>query len=385
MAWPRFDEREVAAVAAVVRSGKWWRNEGQWVGRFEERFGELEGAAHVIGVTNGTQALELALLAGAAGPGEGVILPALTFYSTLSSVQRHGAVPVVADVDAESWNLALPLPPDRADGPPVTAVMPVHFGGMPVDMDRLASDARARGLAVVQDAAHGPGIKVRGRALAAFDGVVCYSFQHAKLLPGGEGGAVAFHDEETFRRSLLLQNCGRMPGDNRYLHEVVSSNFRMPELTGALLCCQLDRFRPLAGERAKSAQFLRERLAEIEGLTLQRVPDFDCEVSNYLIQARLSYPGADANARDRLVQSLQRCGVPVNRVYPPLFELEAYWRAPEPGVSPEELRQRCPNAVEIGATGFSLHHRVLLSPFDDQVRLVGLVEEALRSVRRAGT
>lgn len=378
--WPQFGESEEQAVLAAVRSGVWWRNEGRWVGGFERCFAELECAPYVIGVTNGTQALELALAASPVRRGQGVIVPALTFYSSLSAVQRHGAVAVIADVDLETWGLALPLPDTAVQ---VGAIMPVHLGGVPVDMVAVADLARRQDLFLIQDAAHGPGIAIGERGLTAFGGAVCYSFQQSKLLPAGEGGAVSFECAEAYERSLLLQNCGRAPGDPGYDHSVIGSNLRMPELTGALLCAQLERYDRLTRRRADGAAVLREQLARIDGLVLQERPEFDCTASDYMIFARLDAPGAGAVARDRLVARLQSHGVPVNRVYPLLFDLDAYWLSAEPGVSRAELRERCPNAVTISETAFGVHHRVLLSPRKHLLDLAGLIADAVESERRA--
>lgn len=380
VSWPQFDEREAATVLAALQSGKWWRNEGTWVAQFEGLFAQLEAAPHVIGVTNGTHALELALLAAGVGSDHGVLVPAITFYSSLSAVQRSGAVPLLVDVDLDTWSMRFPLG-DLPTTVAATALLPVHYGGMPADMPHLATEATSRGLALIQDAAHGPGIRIGAQSLAEFGGTVCYSFQHSKLLPSGEGGAVVFADEDVYQRSLLLQNCGRAPGDSRYSHSQVSSNFRMPELTGALLCAQLEKFAALAEQRARGAALLRERLAAIEGLKLQATPSFASSTSNYLIQARIDLDGVGADSRDQFVAALQRHGVPVNRAYAPLFELEAYWKTPEPGVTLRDLQDRCPNAATIGATGISLHHRILLLPASDLLQLGDLIDTTLHALR----
>ncbi|BCW08031.1 hypothetical protein NtRootA1_41690 [Arthrobacter sp. NtRootA1] len=104
--------------------------------------------------------------------------------------------------------------------------------------------------------------------------------------------------------------------------------------------------------------------------------------SGYLVQGRLAFPGASTSDRDQFVSALQAAGVPINRAYPPLFELPAYGRTPEPGATFEQLVERCPNAVLIGQTGFSIHHRALLSGPDDLQRVAQMIDEAVQSVRK---
>lgn len=358
--WPQFGDEERAAVLAAVSSGKWWRNEGRCVGIFEKNFADFERAAKVLAVTNGTHALELALMIGEIADGAGVVVPALTFFSSLSSIQRQRACPLVADVDPETWTLG-PTWTQIDSDIPVQAIMPVHFGGVPADIVAHQNLATERGILVIQDAAHGPGIEVDGRALPSFKGLVCYSFQHSKLLPGGEGGAIAFADESLFRRAVLLHNCGRDERETGYAHCDIGSNFRMTEFVAAILIEQLRRFPRLADKRRTNAELFRARLETIPGLAIQNPTAVPCSGSNYLIQARLTAPGAGANHRDQLVRLLLNKGIPINRVYPPLFELDAYWKWPEPGRTIDDLRVRCPNALLIGQTAFAFHHRLLLS------------------------
>lgn len=377
--WPQFGDEERSALIAAVSSGNWWRNEGQFVEAFEKKFADFEGATNALAVTNGTHALELALMTGEIPPGVGVVVPALTFFSSMSSIQRHRAYPVVADVDLETWTLATAWPGVNCDIP-LCALMPVHYGGVPADMATHQELARERRVFLIQDAAHGPGIAVNGRALPGFDGLICYSFQHSKLLPGGEGGAVAFSDTSLFQRAMLLHNCGRGVDETGYTHREIGSNFRMTEFVAAVLLEQLAKFPLLADRRRANADLFRARLSAIPGLTLQRLPSPPDCASSYLIQARLTAAGAGAQHRDRLVKKLMEKGLPVNRVYPPLFELQAYWKWPEPRRTIADLKARCPNALRIGETGFCFHHRILLSDPHVIEQMAGAVALAVSEV-----
>lgn len=369
--WPQHGAREEQLVGETVRSGSWWRNEGTAVTAFEQEFAELEETPFVLALTNGTNALELALMSANIERGAHVIIPAVTFFSTWSAVQRHGATAVLADIDLDTWTLDPTAARIAAAGTGATAVVPVHYGGVPAPLDELEDSAPV----LIQDAAHGPGIRFGGAPLIRAGGIVCWSFQHSKLLPGGEGGAIGLADEEVYRRALALQNCGRMPGIPGYDHRAVASNYRMPELTGALLRAQLERFAELSLRRADGAARLRARLAAIDGVVLQRTRPSDTE-SHYLIQARLA--SQSEAARDAIVERLVAQGVPVNRSYPPLFEVSAYGASGHDAV---EAAERCPNATLIGRTGLSFHHQLLLAPPDDLERVGDMVEEAVMSAK----
>ncbi|NEN79555.1 3-amino-5-hydroxybenzoic acid synthase [Nocardioides zeae] len=353
----------------VVRSGDWWRNEGVSVERFERDFAELEETPLVLAVTSGTHALELALMSAGIEAGARVIVPAATFFSTWSAVQRHGATAVLADIDLDTWTLDPTAASAAAAETSAAAVVPVHYGGVPAPLADLGRSAPT----LIQDAAHGPGIRSQGAPLVQAGGIVCWSFQQSKLLPGGEGGAMGFADEATYRRALTLQNCGRIPGTPGYGHLAVASNFRMPELTSALLRAQLERFVDLSIRRANGASRLRARLAAIDGIVLQRARSGDSE-SHYLVQVRLTSTGG--TGRDEIVERLASRGIPVSRTYPPLCEVPAYGAS---GYDPAEAAARCPNAMLVGRTGLSFHHRLLLAPPDVLDWVGDTVAEAVTS------
>ncbi|MGY2803448.1 DegT/DnrJ/EryC1/StrS family aminotransferase [Bradyrhizobium sp. USDA 4506] len=222
--WPRFGSDEKSALNEVLSSGKWWRNEGRFVVEVEKQLAALEGARNVVAVSSGTHALELALTATGVPRGCGVVVPALTFNSSMSSIQRHGAYPVVADVDPDTWTLSTEWRDIPAEIP-IGAVMPVHYAGIPADLEAHGKSARDLGAVTIQDSAHGPGIRFGGSSVSAYGEAVCYSFQNSKLLPAGEGGAVIFASDEAYKRAQLVHNCGRGLGETGYDHREIGSNY----------------------------------------------------------------------------------------------------------------------------------------------------------------
>jgi dTDP-4-amino-4,6-dideoxygalactose transaminase len=193
---PTIDEETIQGVVEVLRSG--WIATGPNVAAFEKALSEYLGGRIVRAFTHATGALEVALQACGIGPGDEVIVPALTFAATANVVLRVGATPVFVDVEPDSRNIALDQV-QAAITPRTRAIMPVHFAGLPVDLDRLYELARRHGLRVVEDAAHAIGSEWKGRRIGSFGDLVCFSFHPNKNMTTIEGGAISLPDERELR------------------------------------------------------------------------------------------------------------------------------------------------------------------------------------------
>jgi hypothetical protein len=188
---PTIDEETIAGVADVLRSG--WITTGPQVAAFEKALSDYLGGRTVRAFTHATGALEVALQVCGIGPGDEVIVPAMTFAATANVVLRVGARPVFVDVEGTTRNIDL----DQAEAaitPRTKAIMPVHFAGLPADLDRIYALARRRGLRVVEDAAHAIGTVYNGRRVGSFGDLVCFSFHPNKNMTTIEGGAISLAD-----------------------------------------------------------------------------------------------------------------------------------------------------------------------------------------------
>lgn len=357
--WPQHDEGERRHLEEVLEHGSWWRNTGTQVRRFEADFAAAHGAARGLAATNGTHALELALRVLDVGPGDEVIVPALTFVATAMPVFTLGARPVPVDVRRDTW--CLDVDAVRAAVSPATrAVLPVHFAGHPVDMDALGALCRERGLVLVEDACHAHGARWRDRPVGGLGAMAAFSFQNFKLLTAGEGGMLLFRDEELWRRAQVVANCGRPPEAPGYAHDVLGSNFRMSEFQGAVLNAQLGRMEELAVRREANAGRLARRLAEVPGVRLQGRDPRVGRHAHYMVVFTLDPDAFAGVGRDRLVAALVAEGVPAQVMYPRIQDTGHF--APNlrrVGADPESL-PACPVAAELAARGVWLHHRVLL-------------------------
>jgi dTDP-4-amino-4,6-dideoxygalactose transaminase len=248
VALPSIGEREKQAVAEVLDSG--WITTGPKAIEFGRRVAELSGAAHGLALNSCTGALHVALVAAGIGPGDEVITSTWTFCATVNVILHVGATPVLVDVEPDTLNLD-PEAVARALTPRTRALIPVHFGGHPADMDPLLALARERGLTVIEDAAHAIGARYRGRPVGSLGDITCFSFYAIKNVTTGEGGALVTSDGELFERAQVLSLHGiskdawkRYAASGSWYYEVTAPGFKynLTDLAAAIGLVQLDRW-----------------------------------------------------------------------------------------------------------------------------------------------
>jgi dTDP-4-amino-4,6-dideoxygalactose transaminase len=206
--WPVWGQAEIDAVQAVVESGRWGATQGTEVHSFETEFAAYHEAAYGIAVVNGTVALKLALTAAGVGVGDEVIVPGYTFVATATAALEIGAVPVFADIDAQTYTLD-PSSAAACVTPRTRAIIPVHLGGRPADMEALLALAQRHDLAVIEDAAQAWGASWQERKVGTLGHIGCFSFQSSKNITAGEGGIMLTNDPAIAAMAQSLSNCGR--------------------------------------------------------------------------------------------------------------------------------------------------------------------------------
>jgi L-glutamine:2-deoxy-scyllo-inosose/3-amino-2,3-dideoxy-scyllo-inosose aminotransferase len=231
----------------------------------EEEFAEFIGARHCWLVANGTVALQLALEALDIGAGDEVILPGLTFQATAAAVLDVNAVPILVDVDPETYCID-PKQVESAITPRTAAIIPVHLYGCMADMDAILEIARKHNLVVIEDCAHTHGSLWRGVGAGALGDVGAFSMQQSKVITSGEGGAVTTNRRDLYVRLYSLRNCGRsLPGAEDAV-SLQSGNYRITEWQAAVLLAQLERLEEQTLRRDENAQYLNSELSKIEGI-----------------------------------------------------------------------------------------------------------------------
>src|SRR5438093_819585 len=257
----------------VLVSG--WLSEGRMTRRFEQDLSDRLGILHPVAVNSGTAALHLGLAIAGVGPGDEVILPPQTFVATGLSVLMHGATPVFADVDHLTGNLS-PAAIERAITPRARAVMPVHWGGYPCDLDEINALAKERGLTVVEDAAHALGATYRGRPIGAVSRFTAFSFQSIKHVTSGDGGALACASPADARVAVARRWFGidrdqsrpSILGERVFDVETAGYKSHMNDLAAAVGLGNLEDFPSRLARRQSTARLYREALANVAGLRL---------------------------------------------------------------------------------------------------------------------
>lgn len=320
---PSFDGREVEYVREAVAST--WISGGPFVDRFEREFCKRVGSRHGVAVSNGTTALQLALLALDVKPGDEVIVPGFTFVAPAAMVVAVGATPRFAEIDAETWCID-PRSIEALVTPRTRAVVAVHIYGNVCDLDAIRAITRAHDIALIEDAAEAVFSRYRGREAGATGELGCYSFQATKTITMGEGGFVATGDPVLHERMRLLRDHGMRKG-KRYWHDVVGFNFRLTNLQAALGCAQLERVDQLIAARRRMFETYVARLRGIAGVTMQRFTD-GAEPVVWAVGVRLDpkrFP-----ARDDVIANLAAIGIETRPGFYPIPRLPPYEPVPLP-------------------------------------------------------
>lgn len=322
--WPVFDEREEQNLLDVLRSGEWGtHNGGRVLPEFEKRFAEYHRAEFAVGIANGSVALEVALIAAGIGRGDEVITTPFTFITTTSAILRTGARPVYVDIQPDTYL----IDPELIEGAiteRTKAILPVHLGGRPVDLDRILDLARGHHLAVIEDACQAWGAEWRGKRVGALGDVGAFSFQLGKNITSGEGGMLLTNRQDIYDRCASYRNVGRIPGGGWYQHEILGWNCRLTEFQAAILLPQLERLPEHTRRRTENAHILDELLSSIPGIEPMR-PD-ERITQNAWHYYLFRYDPAKFNGLPRpfFLHALRAEGIPVPPVYQqPLPQIEA--------------------------------------------------------------
>lgn len=324
--WPVYDEREERALLDVLHSRRWGTRQGDYVSAFETRFAAFQDARFGVCVPNGTLALQLALHALGVGAGDEVITSPYTFIATATAALALGAQPIFVDVEASSLNID-PTLIEAAITPRTKAIVPVHIGGRPADLDGVLGVARRHGLPILEDACQAWGAEWRGQRVGAVGDLGAFSFQSSKNITAGEGGIVVTNDERLAELCWSIHNVGRVRGGGWYQHEVLGWNLRLPEWEAAILVQQLERLPQHMATRDANAAYLTEALAAVPGLTPLPGDPRVTRHAWHLFMVRYDAAHFGGHSRAEFIAALQAEGVtPCSAGYSPLYRAPAIQR-----------------------------------------------------------
>ena len=294
--WPYVDDKVIQSLTDTGKSGVWCRIQaGSRVPELEKRFAELQGAKQCVVVGSGTQALHTSLEALGIGAGDEVITSPLTDPGTISAILSARALPVMADLDRDSFQND-PDDMERRITENTKVLMPVHIGGTPCHLERVMEIAKKHNLIVIEDACQGHMAEYQGKKLGTIGKLGCFSFQSSKTISCGEGGAIVGDDEELMDKCYTVQN----HGTNRKGRTVtIGPKYRMNDLEAAILLGQMDGVEERFARRNENADYLSERIKDVPGIVPQKKYPGTGRVPWYLYMMR--YKKEHFNNVDRSV------------------------------------------------------------------------------------
>lgn len=382
--WPVYAEDERSAVARVLESGLvnyWTGGEGRL---FEAEFARYVGVGHGVALANGTLALEAALRAVRIGAGDEVIVPARTFFATVTAVVAVGARPVFADVSRHSGLLTAETL-EAACTPRTRGAIAVHLAGWPCDMDAIRSITDARDVLLIEDCAQAHGARWKGRHVGSYGDAAAFSFCTDKIISaGGEGGMLLTNDPSISRAAweykdhgrdwgLVGQAAGQPPYTFKWICAGFGSNWRLTEMQSALARVQLSKLDGWVAQRQQNAEALEAGLAQIPGLRVTPcdADEFNSRYKYYAyVEPEQLQQGWD---RQRVLHEVNGRGVPCFQgICPETYLEEAVTRA---GFAPA---QRLPCARELGETSMMFQVDPTLDTSDMQMA-IDVVREVMAS------
>jgi dTDP-4-amino-4,6-dideoxygalactose transaminase len=393
--WPYCDQNVVDSVVKTTKSGIWCRIQSPTgtVPTFEKRYAQLTGAKFCLATGSGTQSLHTSLEALGIGAGDEVITSPYTDPGTIAAILSSRALPVLADLDRESYHLD-PENVARRITENTRAIMPVHMMGQPCQMDRIMAIAKQHGLKVIEDAAQAHLAEYQGKKIGTIGDLGCFSFQTSKTIACGEGGAIIGNDEQLMDKCYTVHNHGT---SRRGFTEVAGPKYRMNEFQGAILLGQLPGVRERFARRNENAAYLTARLKGFPGVVPQKLYEGTQSGSFYIYA--MTYHKEHFNGADRAVflKALQAEGVSLSpyigqglhkepwvdrilnaRVYKKLFSAERLRRYREELPCPT-CDQVCQELVMVWASGPLLGTK---ADMDDIVNAIFKVHEHREQLKK---
>ena len=335
----------------------WVSSVGAYVDRFENELAQRVGTKYAVATVNGTSALHIALLVAGVKPDDEVITSSLTFIAPANTIRYVGAYPVFIDAEPAYWQMdvarvAAFLHEDcvhtngevrnKKTGRRVSAILPVHILGHPVEMDSLMALAREFNLTVIEDATEALGTKYRAQNAGQIGDIACFSFNGNKLITTGGGGMIVTNNSEWARRAKYLTTQSK-DDPIEYIHKSVGYNYRLPNPLAAMGCAQLEHLDEYIAAKRRTADFYTETLARIPGITpMQQAP---WAFSTFWMYSILVDEKAFGMSSRALLQALAQAGIQTRPLWQPLHQSEVFR---------EIVDAQCPASEQLNRTALSL-------------------------------
>nr|MDO8115474.1 DegT/DnrJ/EryC1/StrS family aminotransferase [Candidatus Sigynarchaeota archaeon] len=342
----RFDfEPTLEEIIKVLRSKRIDILDGLAHVEFEKQFAEWLGCKHAIFVNSGTAALFCALRAKDIGPGDEVIVPPFTFIATASSVLHTNAMPIFADIELKTYNMD-PQDAIKKITPKTKAIIPVHLGGMPADLDPLVEVCKEKKIFLLEDACQAHGAKYKGKYVGTIGDAGCFSFFPSKNMTTGEGGMITTNDDKLAEQCRIIRHHGE---SSWYVFARLGWHLRPTELQAAVGIAQMKAVKLNIKKRQQAWFYLNENLKSVKGVKIPEVPDYAEPTCNWW-GALLEYETLGFESAMDMIKVLCRKNVFTKILYPePLYMTKVFQEGDSflPFKMPKYEKGLCPNCEEL--------------------------------------
>ncbi|MGV3686332.1 MAG: DegT/DnrJ/EryC1/StrS family aminotransferase [Daejeonella sp.] len=387
--WPIWiPETDEPRVLETLRSGIWSRN--KVADEFEAAWSKTIGVKRSLLVSNGTNALIVALNQFDIKGGDEVLVPPYTFISTVQAILANGAMPVFVDVDPETFQID-PSKIEAKITPRTKAILPVHILGLPADMVSIMAIAKKHNLVVVEDACQAPLAEINKQQVGTIGHAGCFSFQNSKNIAIGEGGAIVSNDDVFMDRCVSYQNLGLPYGSA--VGSIATGSIRLgtkvriTEYQAAIGLAQLKRLEAQTVTRNENAAYLKSKIEKIPGIIPYRLYDNVTRAAFHLFPFRYKSEGFQGLSRADFLTALRAEGVPCSSGYAPLntqeFLKSAFESKNFKKIYPKEMldyakymeRNQCPKNDQLCSEAVWFTQNLLLGSKDDMDAIVYAIEK----------
>jgi len=320
-AWPRVVDGQKEKLLDTLINDSWGIGSAV-IKDFEEKFALFQDSKNCIAVNTGTNALWVALKAAGVSYGDEVILPPYTFIATATAILMANAIPVFVDIEPNTFNID-PNLIEQAITDRTKAIIPVHIGGNPVNMDRVINIANKHNLIIIEDAAQAHGAEWNGKKVGALHKGGIFSFQSSKNMSAGEGGAIVSNDEEFMDACFAYYNCGRHRDGDWYEHHIVGGNHRMSSMAASLLLPQFQTIENDMSIREANRKKLDESILDM-GLKITHRYSKVTREANHLYLLRYEAENFNNISREKFFKAMRAEGVYTYAGYNPLYREKVF-------------------------------------------------------------
>jgi perosamine synthetase len=297
-------------------SSTWISSSGKYIDRFEKEFSSYCSADFGVSVSNGTVALQLALETLGVGLGDEVIVPDLTFAATINAVLHVNAIPVIVDVELDSWCID-PKEIKKAITSKTKAIIPVHLYGQVCDMGKIMDIANKNNLLVIEDCAEAHGAEFAGKKVGSIGDIGCFSFFGNKVITTGEGGMCITSSKVHDEKMRILRDHG-MSKEKRYWHDYVGYNYRITNLQAAIGVAQVERINEILKERSNIEQLYRQVFNETSSVVFQKIDLLNRRKITWFVCVLIK------KNRDKVLDEFKNNGIDARPFFFPLSVMPIY-------------------------------------------------------------